>query len=489
MSDVENLQKMKEQLRIKNLELKKADSDKTKHQEKFKHILQISKKKIENLTEEITLERNFLRQPREYHLSGEAETKEKPKEEKTEEKPKEKTEKQEKYQENPKVLRAIQELRQRNQKLALRMKEEMREKDTANKRKDRLLQEIEHLRKFPNMIDKLKGKIAELEEVSRETQSSYERLIKEKEALSQSYRKVLNEQAGNVKRSESPPPDVVKELKEELEEIKAGKERLENELRVAKSKTNKDLVKEIERLQDVWEKQKMVLKQAKRKLRNFSEEAVEEPEAPLWMITYADMTTLLLTFFILYYSIAAMNVSKFKGAILGDESAGIGLLELMDSVDIKQSIQELTGLKSDNILTDINDVANDHETLEIGINKAKIVVRVPGGTLFKSAAAALQKEGLPVLDEVIRVVKKYPRYKVHIQGHTDDDPISTEQFPTNWELSAARATAVLRHFIDRGIEPQRLTATGYADTFPLFGNDTEAGRNKNRRVEFVLEKE
>ncbi|HBP10772.1 MAG TPA: flagellar motor protein, partial [Nitrospina sp.] len=83
----------------------------------------------------------------------------------------------------------------------------------------------------------------------------------------------------------------------------------------------------------------------------------------------------------------------------------------------------------------------------------------------------------------------YPDYKIHIQGHTDDDPISTERFPTNWELSAARATAVLRYFFDKGVEPEKMTATGYADTFPLASNDTDQGRTINRRVEFVLEKE
>ncbi|MZG54328.1 MAG: OmpA family protein [Nitrospinae bacterium] len=66
----------------------------------------------------------------------------------------------------------------------------------------------------------------------------------------------------------------------------------------------------------------------------------------------------------------------------------------------------------------------------------------------------------PVLDEVIQVVNKYPNYKIHIQGHTDDEPISTEMLATNWELSAARATAVLRYFIDKGAEPERMTAAG-----------------------------
>ena len=92
------------------------------------------------------------------------------------------------------------------------------------------------------------------------------------------------------------------------------------------------------------------------------------------------------------------------------------------------------------------------------------------------------------MNEVIRILRKYPNYQINIRGHTDDTPISTERYPTNWELSSARATAVLRHFIDRGIDTERITATGFADTYPLASNTTEAGRAINRRVEIVLEK-
>ena len=78
--------------------------------------------------------------------------------------------------------------------------------------------------------------------------------------------------------------------------------------------------------------------------------------------------------------------------------------------------------------------------------------------------------------------------KIFIQGHTDDVPIHTVKFESNWELSAVRATAVLRHFYDKGIDPEKLTATGYADTFPMVPNNTKEGRAKNARIEFILEK-
>ena len=85
--------------------------------------------------------------------------------------------------------------------------------------------------------------------------------------------------------------------------------------------------------------------------------------------------------------------------------------------------------------------------------------------------------------------RQYADYRIGIRGHTDDLDIETVQFPSNWELSAVRATTVLRYFIEEGIDPERMTATGYADFIPLVNNDSPENRARNRRVEFVLEKE
>jgi chemotaxis protein MotB len=93
-----------------------------------------------------------------------------------------------------------------------------------------------------------------------------------------------------------------------------------------------------------------------------------------------------------------------------------------------------------------------------------------------------------MLDALLETLVINPGYKLEIQGHTDDIPISTAQFPSNWELSAVRATTVLRYMVDAGINPKRLTATGYGSSIPLVPNISPENRAINRRIEFVLEK-
>jgi len=100
----------------------------------------------------------------------------------------------------------------------------------------------------------------------------------------------------------------------------------------------------------------------------------------------------------------------------------------------------------------------------------------------------LNPSAIPIFDDLIDILFDYPDYNINIKGHTDNIPISTEIFPSNWELSAIRATTVLKYVISRGVNPDRLTATGYGDVMPLLPNTSEENRTQNRRVEFVLEK-
>ena len=198
------------------------------------------------------------------------------------------------------------------------------------------------------------------------------------------------------------------------------------------------------------------------------------------MATFADMVTLLMVFFVLFYSVEKDNTEKFKSAIdmMVEEDGPDGLAKIMKVVDSTKVMKNLKEMR------DASQAAKTEDTIE-----KKVVLRVPGLNLFKKGGAKLRSDARPVLNEIVKVInKKGKNYKIFIQGHTDDVPINTPKFESNWELSAVRATAVLRYFYDKGIEPERLTATGYADTFPMVPNNTKEGRAKNRRIEFVLEK-
>lgn len=228
----------------------------------------------------------------------------------------------------------------------------------------------------------------------------------------------------------------------------------------------------------------------------------EEETTSGWLVTFADMMTLLLVFFVLLYSLSSFETEKYESAVkkiktnIETESKPIGLLELMEipeSMDTRITIEDLTGLRSreDTLVRDVNRFAASgkaEDKITTTILEGKIIVRIRGNALFPSGSARLDDKAMNILDRITRVLFDYPDYTINIKGHTDDIPISTERFHSNWELSAIRATNVLKHLIQRGIRPERLTATGYGKIMPLVPNTSKENRATNRRVEFVLEK-
>lgn len=124
--------------------------------------------------------------------------------------------------------------------------------------------------------------------------------------------------------------------------------------------------------------------------------------------------------------------------------------------------------------------------LRVRIVRNRMVVELPEGVLFDSGKARLKPGGRQTLAEVAQILKDIKDRQFQIAGHTDDRPIRTRRYPSNWELSAARAVNVARFLIDNGVAADRLSAAGYADTEPVASNDTPAGRQQNRRIEIVL---
>jgi len=227
------------------------------------------------------------------------------------------------------------------------------------------------------------------------------------------------------------------------------------------------------------------------------EEIAQTDARGAWLLTYADLVTLLLVFFVLLFSLSKMEIGNMTEALksfeitIGTETPKTSLFDVIDtgSVGKGKKLDQLTGIREVDILREINSFIsrrNLHENIETELREGRIVLRVEGKVLFDSGSADFLREAAHMLSDIIQIIKDNPHYDVDIQGHTDNRPINTPKFASNWELSAIRATTVLRYLIENGVFEGRLTGTGFADLRPVATNDTPEGRRKNRRVEFVL---
>jgi chemotaxis protein MotB len=218
-----------------------------------------------------------------------------------------------------------------------------------------------------------------------------------------------------------------------------------------------------------------------------------------WLLTYADMITLLMAFFIMMYSMSVISVEKFKQAAAGLRSefgppstegnlGGGSLLPhprpMSDIIvpPLEEDLQSVRDKLQEYIQqNDLQDVIHtSHEA------RGLIITLVSDNLLFPVGEAVLRAPALSILDQIAGLLGDIPNLVV-IEGHTCSLPISTPRYPSNWELSAARACAVVRYLIERwGVEPLRLAATAYADSRPVGSNEREEGRTLNRRVEVVI---
>ena len=237
--------------------------------------------------------------------------------------------------------------------------------------------------------------------------------------------------------------------------------------------------------------------------------------APKWMTTFADLSTLLLTFFVLMLSMANIDIQKFR-ELLGSVRDAFGV-QYQEQGDYQAAVKEdlfqkqstpsnqnagepknrssafdasdeFTGQEEaiDDIRHAISQT-NMGDMADIRSGNRGIRMRIKGALMFDAGEAKLKPQALPLLDSLADVLNRHGYYLL-VEGHTDAIPITTERFPSNWELSGSRAAAVLRHLIEVGIDAKRLTCVGLSDSCPIADNDTPQGRAKNRRVEFVLTK-
>lgn len=218
------------------------------------------------------------------------------------------------------------------------------------------------------------------------------------------------------------------------------------------------------------------------------------PSAPFWMTTYGDMVTLLLTFFILMFAMSSINEQKFMAAaislgdalgmldknigLVGELSPAIGTTGASsEQIDMLQSLEEIAEIFEEEQLADLASV-------EI-TGPGEVTIRLGDEVLYSPGEAILKPAAMRVLNGIAAaVIGKTDQ--IYVEGHTDNQPISTSKFPSNWELSSARALAVVRLLEARGVPPEQLAAVGHGEHDPIEFNDTPEGRAKNRRVELYI---
>ncbi|NVK37055.1 MAG: OmpA family protein [Gammaproteobacteria bacterium] len=196
-----------------------------------------------------------------------------------------------------------------------------------------------------------------------------------------------------------------------------------------------------------------------------------------WIVTYADAITLLLAFFVMILSVSDLNQGKI-------EALKEGLASIISG---KEAVTPFNDIKKE--LNNIIDEHNMQDNVSVDIDMKGVRVEFSNFSLYESGSAAIKPEALPVLAEVTKVIKETTgkTYLVEIEGHTDDVPISTARFPSNWELSASRASNVVKYLMGKGVDKSQLKASGYADSRPKTKLEagqsyTEEDRATNRRV-------
>lgn len=224
----------------------------------------------------------------------------------------------------------------------------------------------------------------------------------------------------------------------------------------------------------------------------------EEPKkgAPEYMLTFGDMMSLLLCFFVLLVSMSTMEVEKFKQAAASMRGA-LSVLPYQESV-VPSPVQstprpskgsERRGKKSRAIakLEKVIRESKMQNVIKVSETKEGIHITIGDPALFDSGQDAIKPEILPVLNQIVEVVSTGNEV-VRVEGHTDNVPIHNAQFEDNWELSIARAISVIRYFrTQQNMDPERLRPVGCGEFHPVGSNDTSDGRALNRRVEIYID--
>ena len=469
---MESLQLVKEQLKIKTIELRKSNEEKVQVINKIKDLITINqgeqkklKEVIKKTEEDVDVQKSEVEMARRLKRSGEEAAK------------KEK-------EEISKLLEAKVEEKMKGKmmKLAKQVEKEKGVNKKFERDRDVLRKELSRLRLDTGSADNLKKKIeglkADLVKAKKTAMSSgaiTEDVAKEKDALIKKYEDMFS---GGMDAGEEGilPSEIIRELKEEVEDLEKESQRMIVDMEMLKD-SNAEMDMKIGILED--EKQHG----------GGSEGGAVEGRAAAaqefsgglegFLITYSDMITLILVVFVLMYSVSKMDENKFAEALSSFQSKRMRIESVNVRLNKKEMkmLERVRALVKDNV--DVESIArSDTRTIVHQLPTSDLFA--PGNAFFRAGA-----EGLII--STIQEDMKEGVKQVFVDGHTDNVPMKSAKFPSNWELSAARAAKVARFIIEKmRFPPERIVVAGYGEFRPIVANTTDDARATNRRVEIKI---
>lgn len=247
--------------------------------------------------------------------------------------------------------------------------------------------------------------------------------------------------------------------------------------------------------------------------KSFKEEDVYENHER-WLVSYADFITLLFAFFVVMYATSSLNEGKYKvlsnslvtafkstasHTSVGESSAQVSIIKTEPDGSMIKIMEKENGQpkqaqreqKQETMRSMAKDILRalgpliDDGSVTVTQSAIGITVEINASVLFSPGEALLAENSMEALRAVAKVIKAHD-HEIQVEGHTDNIPIHTPYFPSNWELSTARASSVIRLFVEYGVNAARLTAIGYGENRPVATNETSEGRKRNRRVSVMI---
>lgn len=496
MQHMESVQIVKEQLKLKGKEIKQYEREKALLTEKINNILQLNQQKINEFKLVIAQKDEEIKQTKDELWAVKAAKHVAIEHLKEEEKPEgagEQGEQKDQAPADPKLLEEIERLRERDKELKSVLetrREELQHQKTdlekLTREKTVLLKELKRMRESTEESAKQKGVIEELKlqlkQVSGRSSGStanMELLIREKDEMIASYEKMIY---GNVAPGQEGmlPAEIIVELKEELETLEEER---------------KTMIVELEQLKEANSELEMKLSFGEK---GGSKSAAEAGAGGAWklaesstvsatefhmglekfLISYADLITLLLVMFIFLYSISKIDDTKLAEAF-GKSPTEMTTVMRLTPAELRM-LDRVRELVKDNV---------DPESL-VRSDIRTILIRLNTSDLFAPGNANFIEDADKIILSSIKEEMKEGVKQVMVDGHTDNVPMKSEYFPSNWELSAARASRVARFIMESlRFPPDRIVVAGYGEYRPLEPNNTDEHRAMNRRVEIKILKD